>query len=58
MLDGKPYGSPSSGTRFTLQEFDRGVHSLAVQVLYGERVLQSSPPVTFTVQRVQLGKKR
>ena len=58
VLDGKPYGTPSSGTRFTLHEIDRGDHSLAVQVLNGERVLQSSPPVTFTVQRVHLGKKR
>ncbi len=58
VLDGKPYGTPSGGTRFTLHEIDRGDHSLAVQVLNGERVLQSSPPVTFTVQRVHLGKKR
>ncbi|MDP5452101.1 DUF4124 domain-containing protein [Pseudomonas aeruginosa] len=58
VLDGKPYGTPSGGTRFTLHEIDRSDHSLAVQVLNGERVLQSSPPVTFTVQRVHLGKKR
>lgn len=58
VLDGKPYGTPSSGTRFTLHEIDRGDHSLAVQVLNGERVLQASPPVSFTVQRVHLGKKR
>lgn len=56
VLDGKPYGTPSGGTRFTLHEIDRGDHSLAVQVLNGERVLQSSPPVTFTVQRVHLGR--
>ncbi|MBE1183282.1 DUF4124 domain-containing protein, partial [Escherichia coli] len=40
VLDGKPYGTPSGGTRFTLHEIDRGDHSLAVQVLNGERVLQ------------------
>jgi hypothetical protein len=31
---------------------DRGLHSLAVQVIDGVTVIQQSPTVTFTVQRV------
>ncbi|MDF3934577.1 DUF4124 domain-containing protein [Pseudomonas citronellolis] len=50
-LDGQPYGAPSTSTRFTLQVVDRGDHSLAVDVLQGSRVLQSSAAVNFTLQR-------
>jgi hypothetical protein len=35
-----------------LVNIDRGEHSLAVQVINGESVLQQSPTVTLTVQRV------
>jgi hypothetical protein len=35
-----------------LVNVDRGEHSLAVQVISGEDVIQQSPSVTFTVQRV------
>jgi hypothetical protein len=31
---------------------DRGEHSLAVQVIDGQNIVQQSPTVTFTVQRV------
>jgi hypothetical protein len=31
---------------------DRGEHSLAVDVLAGTKVVQSSSPISFTIQRV------
>jgi hypothetical protein len=37
-------------------EIERGEHSLAVQVLEGPRAIQQSPTITFTVQRVHVGK--
>ncbi|WP_347903332.1 DUF4124 domain-containing protein [Pseudomonas purpurea] len=52
LLDGQPYGQPSNVPRLQLVNIDRGEHSLAVQVLAAERVVQQSPTVTFTVQRV------
>ncbi|WP_374442967.1 DUF4124 domain-containing protein [Pseudomonas panipatensis] len=51
-LDGQPYGAPSNSTHFTLENIDRGDHSLQVEVLRGDRVLQSSAPVNFTIQRI------
>lgn len=52
VLDGRPYGEPSPAPPLALHQLDRGEHSLAVQVLSGERVLQQSETLTFTVQRV------
>lgn len=52
LLDGQPYGQPSNVPRLQLVNIDRGEHHLAVQVLAGETVVQQSPTVTFTVQRV------
>lgn len=52
LLDGQPYGAASSATRLQLTNVDRGEHSLAVEVLSGERSLQQSETLTFTVQRV------
>ena len=52
LLDGQPYGQPSSSTRLPLSNVARGEHSLAVEVLSAGRSLQQSAPVTFTVQRV------
>lgn len=52
LLDGQPYGQPSNVPILQLVNIDRGEHSLAVQVVHGEEVLQQSPAVTFTVQRV------
>ena len=51
-LDGQPYGAPSSSTHFTLDNIDRGDHSLSVDVLMGDRVVQSSAPANFTIQRI------
>ena len=55
LLDGAPYGEPTSATRIDLVNVDRGEHSLAVEVINaaGETV-QRSEPVTFTVQRVNV----
>ena len=52
VLDGNAYGQLSNVPRLQLVNIDRGEHSLSVQVLDGERVVQQSPTVTFTVQRV------
>jgi len=35
-----------------LVNVDRGEHRLAVQVINGEAIIQQSPAVVFTVQRV------
>lgn len=52
LLDGQPYGQPSNVPHLQLVNVDRGEHSLAVEVLSGERSIQRSAPVNFTVQRV------
>ena len=52
LLDDQPYGQPSNVPTLQLVNIDRGLHSLAVQVIDGENIVQQSPTVTFTVQRV------
>lgn len=52
LLDGQPYGQPTNVPRLQLLNIDRGEHSLAVQVIDGENLVQQSDTVTFTVQRV------
>ena len=52
LLDDQPYGQSSNVPILQLVNIDRGEHSLAVQVIEGENVLQQSPSVTFTLQRV------
>ncbi|NWB48217.1 DUF4124 domain-containing protein [Pseudomonas gingeri] len=52
VLDGAPYGQPSNVPRLQLVNIDRGDHTLGVQVLAGEQVVQQSALVPFTVQRV------
>ena len=52
LLDDQPYGQPSNVPILQLVNIDRGTHSLAVQVIDGEDIVQQSPTVTFTVQRV------
>ncbi len=52
VLDGQPYGAPTSSTSIGLDNLDRGDHTLAVQVLQGSRVIQASAPVSFTLQRI------
>jgi hypothetical protein len=52
-LDGQPYGQPTNVPILQLVNIDRGEHSLAVQVVDGETVVQQSSTVTFYVQRVR-----
>ena len=52
LLDDQPYGQPSNVPILQLVNIDRGTHSLAVQVIDREDIVQQSPTVTFTVQRV------
>lgn len=52
VLDDQPYGQPSNVPILQLVNVDRGEHRLAVQVLNGEAIIQQSPAVVFTVQRV------
>jgi len=52
VLDGNPYGQPSNIPLLQLVNIDRGEHTLSVQVLQGDQILQQSPSVTLTVQRV------
>lgn len=52
VLDEEPYGQPSNVPSLQLVNVDRGEHRLAVQVIDGQTVIQQSPPVVFTVQRV------
>ncbi len=54
LLDGQPYGQPTNVPRLQLVSIDRGDHSLAVQVLFNDKVVQQSPTVTFTLQRFHL----
>jgi len=52
LLDDKPYGQAITDPSLPLHNIDRGEHRLAVQVLEGEQVLQQSPPLYFTLQRI------
>ncbi|PCM48205.1 MULTISPECIES: DUF4124 domain-containing protein [Pseudomonas] len=52
VLDDTPYGQPSNVPILQLVNVDRGEHRLAVQVIDGEAIIQQSPAVVFTVQRV------
>lgn len=52
VLDDEPYGQPSNVPILQLVNVDRGEHRLAVQVIDGQTIVQQSPPVAFTVQRV------
>jgi hypothetical protein len=52
VLDDQPYGQPGNVPILQLVNIDRGLHTLAVQVIDGETVIQQSSSVTFTVQRV------
>lgn len=53
LLDGRPYTRPSERTHLSLMDVDRGRHSLEVQVLEGEQVVQQSEPEVFHLQRAR-----
>lgn len=52
VLDDEPYGQPSNVPILQLVNVDRGEHRLAVQVIDGQTIIQQSPPVDLSVQRV------
>jgi hypothetical protein len=56
LVDGNLYGQPGNVPRLQAVNLDRGEHSLAVVVLDKQSILQQSPTVTITVQRVHVGK--
>lgn len=55
LFDGEPVAEASTATMLQLQDVDRGEHSVQLEVLSGERVIQRSAIEQFTVQRVHLG---
>lgn len=55
LLDGEPAADASVAITATLQNVDRGPHTVQLEVLSGERVIQRSAIEQFTVQRVHLG---
>ena len=52
LLDDQPYGQPSNVPILQLVNVDRGEHRLAVQVIDGQTIIQQSPSVALSVQRV------
>ncbi|RMQ42202.1 hypothetical protein ALQ04_01011 [Pseudomonas cichorii] len=56
LVDGNPYGQPSNVPRLQVVNIDRGEHSFAVVVKSGEHIVQQSPTITLTVQRVHVGR--
>jgi len=56
LVDGNPYGQPGNVPRLQVVNMDRGEHSLAVRVMRDQQIIQQSPTVTITVQRVHVGK--
>lgn len=56
VVDGDLYGQPGNVPRLQVVNIDRGEHSFAVAVLDNGRIIQQSPTITLTVQRVHVGK--
>lgn len=57
LIDGQPYGAAGSSTSLHVENIDRGEHRIAVQVVAGDKVVQSSPEQVISVQRVHLGNR-
>lgn len=55
LFNGEPAAGASTATLLQLRDVDRGEHSVQLEVLSGERVIQRSATEHFTVQRVHLG---
>jgi len=51
VLDGQPYGGLTNSLQFPLNNIERGDHTLGAQVFSGDRLIQQSPTISFTVQR-------
>jgi hypothetical protein len=56
LVDGNLYGQPGNVPRLQVVNIDRGEHSFAVAVLDKGSIIQQSPTITLTVQRVHVGK--
>jgi hypothetical protein len=56
LVDGNLYGQPGNVPRLQVINIERGEHSFAVVVLDKGRIIQQSPTITLTVQRVHVGK--
>ncbi|MET0123993.1 DUF4124 domain-containing protein [Pseudomonas caspiana] len=56
LVDGNLYGQPGNVPRLQVVNIERGEHSFAVVVLDKGRIIQQSPTITLTVQRVHVGK--
>lgn len=52
LLNEQPYGPVTSSVRMVVNNLERGEHRLAVQVLAGEQVIQTSSEQTLFLQRV------
>ena len=57
LVDGSQYGQPGNVPRLQVVNLPRGEHSFAVVVLDDGRIIQQSPTLTFTVQRVHVGNR-
>lgn len=57
LVDGSQYGQPGNVPRLQVVNLPRGEHSFAVVVLDDGRIIQQSPTITFTVQRVHVGNR-
>ena len=55
LFDGEPASGASTATTVQLRDVARGEHSVQLEVISGERVIQRSATEHFTVQRVHLG---
>jgi hypothetical protein len=56
LVDGDPYGQPSNVPRFQVVNIDRGEHSFSVVVRDAQGIVQQSPTLTLTVQRVHVNR--
>lgn len=55
LIDGTPYGQASNLPRLQVVNLARGEHSFAVVVQDARGVIQQSPNVTLSIQRVAVG---
>lgn len=51
LVDGQPFGGRTNSLAFPISNLERGEHSLSVQAFSGDRLIQQSPTITFTIQR-------
>lgn len=58
LVDGQPHGAPMIGTSLQAHNLDRGEHQIAVQVLSGDRVVQTSVSHTLYIQRTHTNSPR